>query len=70
LAATRLDSDLDLLVEFEPGHVPGLLLLAGLELELSPLLVARKVDVKTPLCLGRYFRDRVLAEAEPVYSAA
>jgi hypothetical protein len=66
----RPDSDLDVLVEFEPGHVPGLFRLAGMELELSALLGGRKVDLNTPLCLSRYFRDEVLAEAEPVYAAA
>jgi uncharacterized protein len=66
----RPDSDLDVLVEFEPGHVPGLFRLAGMELELSALLGGRKVDLNTPLCLSRHFRDEVLAEAEPVYAAA
>jgi predicted nucleotidyltransferase len=66
----RPDSDLDVLVEFEPGHVPGFFRLAGMELELSALLGGRKVDLNTPLCLSRYFRDEVLAEAEPVYAAA
>lgn len=64
------DSDLDVLVEFEPGHTPGLIRLAGMEIELSSLLGGRKVDMNTPLCLSRFFRDEVLAEAEPVYVAA
>jgi predicted nucleotidyltransferase len=64
------DSDVDVLVEFEPGHVPGLIRLAGMELELSALLGGRKVDLNTPLCLSRFFRDEVLAEAEPLYVAA
>jgi predicted nucleotidyltransferase len=55
---------------FEAGHVPGLFRLAGMELELSALLGGRKVDLNTPLCLSRYFRAQVLAEAEPVYAAA
>jgi hypothetical protein len=58
------------LVEFEAGHVPGLFRLAGMELELSALLAGRKVDLNTPLCLSPYFRDEVLAEAEPIYAAA
>ena len=66
----RPDSELDVLVEFEAGHVPGLFRLAGMELELSALLGGRKVDLNTPLCLSRFFRDEVLAEAEPVYAAA
>ena len=44
--------------------------LAEMELELSALLGGRKVDLNTPLCLSRSFRDEVLAEAEPVYAAA
>lgn len=64
------DSDVDVLVEFEPGHVPGLIRLAGMELELSALLGGRKVDLNTPLCLSRFFREEVLAEAEPLYVAA
>jgi len=65
----RPDSDLDVLVEFEPGHTPGLIGLAGMELEFSALVGGRKVDLNTPLCLSRYFRDEVLAEAEPLYVA-
>lgn len=66
----RPNTDLDVLVEFEPGDVPGLFRLAGMELELSALLGGRKVGLNTPLCLSRYLRDGVLAEAEPVYAAA
>ena len=66
----RPDSDLDVLVEFDPGHTPGLIRLAGMEIELSALLGGRKVDMNTPLCLSKFFRDEVLAEAEPVYVAA
>ena len=65
----RPDSDFDVLVEFEPGHTPGLIKLAGMELEFSALVGGRKVDMNTPLCLSRYFRDEVLAEAEPLYVA-
>src|SRR6266536_15066 len=66
----RPDSDLDVLVEFDPGHTPGLIRLAGMEIELSALLGGRKVDMNTPLCLSKFFRDEVLAEAEPIYVAA
>jgi hypothetical protein len=59
----RPDSDLDLLVEFEPGHAVGLIRLAGIQLELSTLL-GRPVDLRTPRDLSRYFRAHVLAEAE------
>jgi len=65
----RADSDLDVLVEFEPGHTPGLIRLAGMEIELSALLGGRKVDMNTPLCITPFFRDEVLAEAVPVYVA-
>jgi predicted nucleotidyltransferase len=61
-------SDVDVLVEFEPGHVPGLAFFS-MEAELSAL-VGRKVDLNTPGFLSRYFRDRVLAEAETQYVAA
>ena len=65
----RPDSDLDLLVEFDPEHTPGLIGLAGMELEISALVGGRKVDINTPLCLSHYFRDEVVAEAEPLYVA-
>jgi predicted nucleotidyltransferase len=59
----RPDSDLDVLVEFEPGTRLGLIGLAKLELELGALL-GRKVDLRTPADLSRYFRDEVLSQAE------
>jgi len=62
------NSDIDILVEFEPGHVPGLLRLARMERELSALLGGRKVDLRTPEDLSRYFRDEVLREAEVQYA--
>ncbi len=57
------DSDVDVLVEFEPGHVPGLIRMAALEIELSDL-IGRKVDLRTPAELSRYFCQRVLDEAQ------
>jgi uncharacterized protein len=66
----RSDSDIDVLVEFEPGHIPGLIRLAGMELELSELLGGRKVDMNTPMCLSPYFRNDALAEAEVLYAQA
>ena len=62
----RPDSDVDVLVEFEPGHVPGLAFFEMQE-ELSTL-VGRRVDLSTPAFLSRYFRDRVLAEAQTQYA--
>lgn len=65
----RPDSDVDLLIEFEPGARPSLLDLAGIELELSALLDGRRVDVRTAEDLSRYFRDEVLREAEVEYES-
>jgi uncharacterized protein len=65
----RPDSDIDLLVEFEPQAKPGLIALAGIELELSLLLNGRKVDLRTPQDLSRYFREEVLRTAEVEYAA-
>ena len=64
----RPDSDVDVLVEFEKEHVPGFFQLAGMERELSGLLENRKVDLRTPQDLSRYFRDEVLAAAEVQYA--
>ncbi len=64
----RPDSDVDVLVEFETGQVPGFIRLARMERELSEL-VGRKVDLRTPEDLSRYFRDQVVAEAEVLYAA-
>ncbi len=61
------DSDVDVLVEFEPGQVVGLIRLAGMELELSEI-IGRKVDLRTPADLSRYFREEVLSSAEIQYA--
>jgi predicted nucleotidyltransferase len=65
----RPDSDIDLLVDFDPGRVPGLLSLAKLELELAELL-GRDVDLRTRADLSRHFRDQVTATARVLYDAA
>ena len=57
-------SDVDVLVEFEPNHVPGLIRLSGMERELSGCFGGRKVDLRTAEDLSRYFRDKVVATAE------
>ena len=62
----RPDSDIDVLVEFEPGKVPGLLGLARMERELAEL-IGFKVDLRTDGDLSRYFRQEVLASAEVQY---
>jgi len=61
------DSDVDVLVEFEPDQVVGLLRMAGMERELSELL-GRQADLRTPADLSRHFRDEVLASAEVQYA--
>ena len=59
----RPDSDVDVLVEFQPGYRIGLIHLARMERELSGLL-GRKADLRTPADLSRYFREEVLRETE------
>ena len=63
----RPDSDVDVLVEFEPGYVPGLAFF-GMEEELSQIL-DRKVDLNTPNFLSPYFRNEALNAAEDQYVA-
>jgi uncharacterized protein len=67
--ADRPDSDVDLLVEFEPEAKPGLLAMAAIELELSPLLDGRKADLRTAQDLSRHFREEVERTAEVQYEA-
>jgi predicted nucleotidyltransferase len=59
-------SDIDLLVEFVPGHIPSLFTLISMEEELTNL-VGRKTDLRTPEELSRYFRDDVIAHARSLY---
>jgi predicted nucleotidyltransferase len=61
----RPDSDVDILVEFEPGHIPGLEFFS-MQDELSEIL-NQKVDLNTPNFLSPYFREQVLKEAEVLY---
>jgi predicted nucleotidyltransferase len=61
------DSDVDFLVEFEPGHVPGLIRFAGMELELTAI-IGRKADLRTPAELSTYVRDDVMAAAIVQYA--
>ena len=63
----RPDSDIDILVEFEKGHIPGFAFFA-LQSELSEI-IGRKVDLHTPHFLSRYFRDQVLANSQVQYAA-
>jgi uncharacterized protein with HEPN domain/predicted nucleotidyltransferase len=64
------DSDVDVLVEFDPEHVPGIFGLGAMEDELAPLLGGRKPDLVTVKSLNHRIRDAVLASAEPVYGRA
>ena len=66
----RPDSDVDLLVEFLPDARPTYFDLANIEIELSALLDGRKVDLRTPAELSRYFRHQVQCESEALYVAA
>ena len=62
----RSDSDVDVLVEFEPEHVPGFFRLHDMEEELSSIL-GRSTDLRTPQDLSRYFRDEVIANSMVLY---
>ena len=61
----RDDSDVDVLVEFEPGHTPGLNFFS-MQDELGEI-IRRRVHLNMPACLSRYFREDVLAEAVSLY---
>lgn len=62
------ESDVDVLVRFDPDHIPGLFALVGMENELGEIL-GRRVDLRTPEDLSRYFRDKVLSEAVVQYAS-
>lgn len=66
----RAKSDVDVLVEFKPGHIPGFLGMASMELELGKLLNGRKVDLNTPGCFRPALREKVLSEAMVCYGKA
>ncbi len=61
-------SDLDLLIEFEEGRLPGLLGMGGIEVELSDLMGGRKIDLRTAEDLSPYIRDEVVRSAEVQYA--
>lgn len=65
----RPDSDVDLLVQFDPGQEPGLIALSAMADELSALYGGRTVDLRTPADLSRHFRDEVMATARVQYGA-
>lgn len=62
------DSDLDVLVEFEPAQKPGLLGLARMSAELSAMAAGHRVDLRTPRDLSRHFRDDVVNHAEVIFA--
>jgi len=62
-------SDIDLLVEFDKNHMPGLFDISRMEIELSGV-IGRKVDLRTPEDLSKYFRDEVVKNAEVHYEEA
>ena len=62
----RPDSDIDVLVEFEPSQPIGLMEVVRMERRLSELM-GRKIDLRTPKELSRYFSDKVISEAETLY---
>ena len=63
------ESDVDILVEFDPAARVGLMKLSGMETELSEI-IGRKVDLNTPGFISKYYRDKVLAESEVQYVAS
>jgi predicted nucleotidyltransferase len=65
----RPDSDIDVLVEFYPGHTPDLFAFVGMERELTEMIGGRKVDLRTPEDLSRYFRAEVVTHAHVQYAA-
>lgn len=62
------ESDIDLLVEFEEDHTPGLFSIVKIEMDFAEML-GRKVDLRTPEDLSRYFRDEVVRNARLQYQA-
>ncbi|MGH8776417.1 MAG: nucleotidyltransferase family protein [Jiangellaceae bacterium] len=63
------ESDVDVLVEFDSGRLPGLIRMAGMELELSALFGGREIELRTYEDLSRYFRDKVRDTAVRLYAA-
>jgi predicted nucleotidyltransferase len=61
-------SDIDVLAEFRPEEHVGFFRLADIEEELSRLLAGRKIDLRTPMDLSRYFRDEVIRGALVIYA--
>jgi len=64
------DSDIDILVEFEKGHTPGFFDIHRMEEQLSTLFNGRKIDLRTPADLSRYFRKKVVSNAVVLYAGS
>jgi uncharacterized protein len=64
----RPDNDIDILVEFEPGHVPGFFGIVDMEQELLRIFGGRRIDLRTPGDLSRYLREEILSTAELHYA--
>jgi len=62
----RKNSDVDILVEFDSKHIPGLIGISQMEHELEEM-IGRRVDLRTPNDLSPYFRNEVIAEAYHLY---
>ncbi len=60
-------SDIDLLVEFEPDHIPGFFRLMEIQFNISKIFNNRKIDLRTKNDLSRYFRQDVLNQAVVIY---
>ncbi len=66
----RPDSDLDILVEFKKGCTPSFFELHRMEAELAEIFDGRKIDLRTPGDLSKYFRDEVVSDSEVLYAEA
>ena len=64
------ESDIDILVEFEDEYIPGLFDIIRMEEELSTIFKGKKVDLRTPMDLSRYFRNKVISNAEVLYAGS
>ncbi|MEN6378616.1 MAG: nucleotidyltransferase domain-containing protein [Methanofastidiosum sp.] len=62
------NSDIDILVEFEEGLTPGIFKILEMEEELSSFFSRRKVDLRTPNDISRYFREQVTESSEVIYA--
>jgi len=64
------DSDIDILIEFEKGFTPGFFDLVKMEEQLSSFFKGKEIDLRTPNDLSRYFREKIVSNAEVLYAAS